>query len=142
MLPLAAFAATLAPTIQADCSDPLVSGSTLNNSLVCASKPGQTGDPNQRWSEIHNGDGASPQTLGEHGRGTTDKNGSYDANVGTWSYSGSSVTYNYTGDGTYTFDLRGAGDEPQFFCSGSSEIAEIKAVTAIPDPAATNPCGW
>jgi len=113
---------------------------------VCAHKPGQAGDPNQRWSEIHSTatDGGGTVSLGEHGRGNTDPAGTYKADIGTWEYSDSSITYNYTGDGSYTWNLHGTGGTtPTSFCDGgSTEIAQIKTVISIPPAAATNPCGW
>lgn len=145
ILSTAAFVLTTSSVAQAACTDPLLSGSTISGQLVCANKPGQAGDPNQRWSEIHNpaSDGGEPVTLGEHGRGTTDPAGSYDAEIGTWRYSGTSITYNYTGDGSYTWDLHGTdGTTPTSFCNGPTEIAEIYTVTGIPAATATNPCNW
>jgi len=123
-------------------TDP-VSGSTIENSLVCAFRPGQSANPSQRWSEIHNGTGGGASTLGEHGRGSTDPAGSYDPNIGTWSYNGADITYNYDGAGTYTWTLKGSDSStPQYFCDNTTLIAEIKAIVAIPASNADNPCTW
>lgn len=132
----------------ADCNDAVLDGSTISGKLVCAYKPASGGtDPNQRWSEIHNATTGAATTLGEHGRGTTDPNGSYDANVGTWAYSAGSITYTYIDDSSspYTWTLHGiGGTTPTSFCSGSTEIATIHAVIDLGsvNAADTNPCGW
>lgn len=120
-------------------------GSALSGMLVCANKSGGAGDPMQRWSEIHNTTTGSVVTLGEHGRGSNDPAGTYDADIGTWSYSGSSVTYDYTGDGNYTFVLYGpTSSDPTVFCTGEdgTVVAEIKEILAIPAATDPNPCNW
>jgi hypothetical protein len=121
--------------------------SDLGNKLICANKPGQAGDPMQRWSEIHNGDTGG--TLGEHGRGTGDSAGSYTADIGSWSASDSTVTYTYTGDGTYPHVLvgpRGSTNVADFvYCTAldGDLVAEIFAVVdPIPVASLPNPCNW
>lgn len=132
--------------VQAACSDGEINASILSGKLVCAFKPGSNGtDPNRRWSEIHNTatEGGGAVTLGEHGRGTTDTGRSYDPDIGLWSFNGPSVTYTYTGDGTYNLTLHGTGaDAPTSFCNGGTESAVIHSVIDIPSAATTNPCGW
>jgi hypothetical protein len=133
---------------QAACSDGQINASVLSDKLVCAYKPGSGGtDPNRRWSEIHNTatDGGAAVTLGEHGRGTTDPAGSYDADIGSWSYAGETVIYTYTHDSgsPYTLTLHGtAADTPTSLCDGGNESAVIHTVISIPADTATNPCGW
>ena len=117
-------------------TDP-IAGSALAGKLVCANRPGEAGDPNQRWSEMHYANG----TLGEWGRGSNDPAGSYDENVGSWSYSGASITYDY--DSQYTWTLYGNSGTPGVFCDEGSVKAEIKQANDIPlTTTLTNPCGW
>jgi hypothetical protein len=133
---------------QAACGDDVIDPSILSNKLVCAYKPGSGGtDPNRRWSEIHNTatDGSGPVTLGEHGRGSSDPAGSYDADIGTWEFTGNSVIYHYTDDpgSPYTHTLHGTNaNSPTSFCEGTTEMAVIKSVINIPAAAASNPCTW
>jgi hypothetical protein len=133
---------------QAACGDDVIDASILSNKLVCAYKPGSGGtDPNQRWSEIHNtaADGGAPGTLGEHGRGSSDPAGSYDADIGEWSYSDEDVTYEYTEDSgsPYTHTLHGTNaDTPTSFCDDGTEKAVIHKVIAIPAETEQNPCDW
>jgi len=127
-----------------------VTGNTLSNllsnKLVCAWRQGGAANPMQRWSEIHNGNGGGQ--LGEHGRGTTDPAGSYDANIGNWIISGDAVTYNYTGDGVYTYTIwRTAPGGTYYFCDSTANISAITQnngtkIQSIPASSDTNPCGW
>jgi len=119
-------------------------GTLLAGKLVCAYKEGQKTNPNARWSEMHTGTGVGASTLGEHGRGTTDTAGSYDANIGTWQISGNTVVYNYTDDGSYTYEIWEApGTGPWYFCDASDNVAAISdTIIAIPPTTATNPCGY
>lgn len=83
--------------------------------------------------------------LGEHGRGSNDPAGSYDPNIGTWEYSDSSVTYDYSADSgsPYTFTLRGSSpSDPTSLYDGTIESATIFAVGAIGSSTSNNPCGW
>jgi hypothetical protein len=128
-------------------SNVLKPASSLGEKLICANRPGQSGNPLQRWSEIHNG--SIGGTLGEHGRGIGDTAGSYDANIGSWSASGSTVSYTYTGDSTYPHVLVGpdtSNDVADFvFCTAldGDVVAEIfSVVDPIPAASAPNPCGW
>jgi len=117
-----------------------VSGSVLDGKLVCASKG--AGGPNERWSEMHFAPGATGGTLGEWGRGSDDPAGSYDAAVGTWQYTGNTITYNY--DSTYQWTLFGPdANTPKVFCDGTTLVATIKQANNIPiTTTLTNPCGW
>jgi hypothetical protein len=121
--------------------------SDLGNKLICANKPGQAGNPMQRWSEIHNG--ANGGILGEHGRGNGDPAGSYSPDIGLWAASGSDVTYTYTGDGTYPHVLVGPSGSTAVadfvYCTelDGDVVAEIFAVVdPIPAADTENPCGW
>jgi hypothetical protein len=121
--------------------------SVLGNKLICANKPGQADDPMQRWSEIHHGDTGG--ALGEHGRGTGDSAGSYTADIGSWSASESTVTYTYTGDGTYPHVLVGPRENTNVadfvYCTtlDGDLVAEIFAVVdPIPVASLPNPCNW
>jgi hypothetical protein len=146
---LAALGIAAAPfATQAACTDGEIDASILSNKLVCAYKPDSGGkDPNRRWSEIHNtaADGGGQAPLGEHGRGSSDSAGSYDPDIGTWEYTGNSVTYRYTDDpgSTYTHTLHGTdANSPTSFCEGTTEMAVINSVINIPAAAASNPCTW
>jgi hypothetical protein len=135
--------------LHADCTTDLpINASVLSGQIVCAFRPGSGGtDPNRRWSEIHNAatDGGGMVTLGEHGRGSNDPAGSYDPNIGTWEYSGSIVTYDYSADpgSPYIFTLHGTDPStPTSLCDGATESATISAVVPIGSSTANNPCGW
>jgi hypothetical protein len=119
-----------------------VDGSRLEGNLVCAFKG--AGGPNERWSEMHYDGGPSINggTLGEWGRGSDDPAGSYDADVGSWSFSGNTITYNY--DSTYVWTLYGPDSTtPTVFCNGGTLVATITQANAIPtDTTLSNPCSW
>jgi hypothetical protein len=114
----------------------------LSGNLVCASRPSQASDPNERWSTIHNVSGV----MGEHGRGSTDPAGSYDADVGSWGISGNTVTYDYGGGKQYSYTIwKDAATDDYYFCNAAYNVVAVAdgtKVQSIPAATALNPCSW
>jgi len=98
-----------------------------------------------RWSEIHNSASSGSATLGEWGRGDADPAGSYDPDVGTWSYNNNVITYDY-GSYDYTWYLCGSSSNAVFCensCDSGTIAAQVKTIIAIPSNTSdSNPCSW
>lgn len=130
-----------------DCSgDTTYSGTNLNDKLVCAYRGDGMTNPSNRWSEIHNNASGGSAILGEWGRGSDDPAGSYDPNVGNWSYSEEQISYDY-GSYEYTWALCGDGSNPVVFCETGCDsgtvAATIQSINSIPvSTTDSNPCGW
>jgi hypothetical protein len=145
---IAASAAFLLPAaaVAQDCNgDPDLGGANLNDQLVCAYRGDDLSNPMNRWSEIHYSASSGPANLGEWGRGAADPAGSYDENVGTWSYNGNAIRYAY-GSYDYTWYLCGTSGDEVFCdtdCNSGTIAAQVKAIIDIPsDTSDSNPCTW
>jgi hypothetical protein len=114
----------VAGQVAAQCLQNRVTGNLTNfleNKTVCATATGDGGTKlGDKWQEWHQSN--RTRTLTEYGRGpghpvdpTRD--------VGTWSAengANADVTYNYTGNGSYTWVLYDDGDDDYSFCTGES----------------------
>ncbi|WP_295880058.1 hypothetical protein [uncultured Thiohalocapsa sp.] len=134
-----------ATSMAEDCSgDTDVPGSVLSDTLVCAYKGDGLTNPMNRWSEMHNAGGV----LGEWGRGADDPQGTFTANIGSWTPTGNAIAYDY-GDYDYTWYLCGPdASTPAVFCRTSCNSGDVVATIKTlvdPIPATTslsNPCNW
>jgi len=105
---------------------------SLGNFTVCASAP--NGD---RWQEWHQGTqgSATSGTLTEYAKGPADPvDPSHD--VGTWSGNSSSVTYNYSGGSSYTFEiwllLGGPYSTTWYYCgSGPTNTTQVATISKL-----------
>lgn len=88
----------------------------LVNKTVCAARPPDT------WQEFHQSGG----TLIDFKKGPSDPVDPTKA-VGTWSASATAgtVTYNYTGDGSYTYVVCNAGASYTFVSTTAGTISGI-----------------
>lgn len=113
----------------------------LTQKLVCAHK-GAPADPGQRWSELHVGNGSgSGTTLREWARGAGHPvDPTHD--VGTWKVQSSNITYSYTGDGSYTYQLFNDGAGQYSLCDSQGGTVKATIVKLVSSPSGTNPCGW
>lgn len=111
-----------------------------NGKIVCATKTG--GAPLNTWSERHIGTTTSGGQLDEFAKGAGDPVDPYRVNIGSWDTTTSTgkITYAYTGDGTYTYDVWDHSGSYSF-CIGSSEEATATVVTQ-PSNSPPNPCNW
>lgn len=130
--------------LHADCSGTKLASAGIaaafgNGNIVCATKT--TGAPLNTWSERHNGTTTSGGQLDEFAKGNGNAVDPYRSNIGSWNATTSpgQITYVYTGDGTYTYDVWDHGSSYSF-CTGSTEVATATVVTQVSnDP--PNPCG-
>jgi hypothetical protein len=97
---------------------------TLLGKTVCASAT--NGDS---WQEWHKATTLASGQLIEYALGPTDPIDPTHT-VGTWTRSGSSITYNYTGGGSYTFELWEAGGT-RYFCPSGSGTTLVATVSTI-----------
>lgn len=112
--------------------------SVVANKLVCAHK-GTPANPGARWSELHQRSG----TLTEWARGAGDPvDPSHD--VGSWSVNRSTgvLTYAYTGDGSYSYQLFDDGGGKYSLCTAQNGTVEATIKKVVANPSGNNPCGW
>ena len=110
----------VAGQVSAQCVTGRVTGNLTNfleNNTVCATATGAGGTKlGDKWQEWHQTDG----TLTEYARGPTDRVDPT-RDVGTWSAdngANADVTYNYTGNGSYTWVLYDDLGGNYSFCTG------------------------
>ena len=134
LLPFAiAFTSTI---VVADCSnDPLLTdaGTSLSGNRIDATAAAGS----DSWNEVHQGT-ASGGNLCEVAQGSGHP---VDPSrvVGTWTPSGSSVTYNYGTGGSYTFALRSTTATPGigatiYYCNGGTLVASGTLKTSVACP--------
>lgn len=118
---------------------------TLGDKLVCAHK-GNPSNPNERWSEVHDGAGLTGDLI-EWGRGPSDVvNKSH--TIGTWTIddSADTVSYSYTDDGgsPYVYYLYDDGLGQYSYCDTDDGLGTVQATVKVivGSPAGANPCAW
>jgi hypothetical protein len=124
-------ALAFAGTAQAQCS--CNGNAQLKNPALAAALAGKTvcvgSAPTWQSQEQHTG-GPTSGDLVDYKRGPNDKIDPSEK-VGTWSVSGnggsSSVTYSYTGGGTYKFQACSAGGNSIGFCPDGSARSTVNA---------------
>lgn len=112
--------------------------SVIAGKLVCAHK-GTPAKPGARWSELHQPSG----TLTEWARGVGDPvDPRHD--VGSWSVNSSTgvLTYAYTGDASYSYQLFDDGGGKYSLCDAQNGTFVATIEKVVVNPSGNNPCGW
>lgn len=133
--------AGISTEVMGACNGTRLSVAGLTNALqgntVCG-VPGAnyTGSPNDRWQEGHIAGGI----LNDYKRGPSDPVDPTQV-VGNWVVESSgriaTITYNYTGGSSFTYNVYDHGDGTYSFCEGTNEIVKATVV-----PGTSVGCGF